>query len=143
MRADERRAATYTNLPGGHYVFRVRASNSDGVWSTQDLALPIDVAPSPWLSPWAYVGYANAGRADAARRLVCAAAPHRARSAAYRLELEQQVSDRTYELAQRNRDLEDANRRLEMASYTDTLTGLGESPLPDAALPAAAGRAQG
>ena len=58
VRADERRAATYTNLPGGHYVFRVRASNSDGVWSTQDLALPIDVAPSPWLSPWAYAGYA-------------------------------------------------------------------------------------
>jgi hypothetical protein len=48
VRADERRAATYTNLPGGQYVFRVRASNSDGVWSTQDLALPIDVAPSPW-----------------------------------------------------------------------------------------------
>ena len=50
VHADESRAATYTNLPGGHYVFRVRASNSDGVWSTQDLALPIDVAPSPWLS---------------------------------------------------------------------------------------------
>jgi diguanylate cyclase (GGDEF)-like protein len=40
------------------------------------------------------------------------------------MELEQQVSDRTYELAQRYRELEDANRKLEMASYTDTLTGL-------------------
>ena len=47
-----------------------------------------------------------------------------ARAATHRLELEQQVSDRTYELAQRNRELEDANRRLEMASLTDTLTGL-------------------
>src|SRR3954464_6467070 len=47
-----------------------------------------------------------------------------ARAATYRIELEQQVSDRTYELGQRNRELEDVNRRLEMASYTDTLTGL-------------------
>jgi diguanylate cyclase (GGDEF)-like protein len=123
VRADERRAATYTNLPGGHYVFRVRASNSDGVWSTQDLALPVDVAPSPWLSPWAYAAYVLLallvllGVWYAQQRKI-------ARAAAHRLELEQQVSDRTYELAQRYRELEDANRKLEMASYTDTLTGL-------------------
>ena len=123
MHADERRAATYTNLPGGHYVFRVRASNSDGVWSTQDLALPIDVAPSPWLSPWAYMGYALFALL---MLLAVWYAQQRkiARAATYRLELEQQVSDRTYELAQRYRELEDANRKLEMASFTDTLTGL-------------------
>ena len=124
VRADERRAATYTNLPGGKYVFRVRASNSDGVWSTQDLALPIEVAPSPWLSP------GRLSRLRAARRCSCCWPSGTRSSAASRappriaLELEQQVSDRTYELAQRNRELEDANRRLEMASFTDTLTGL-------------------
>jgi diguanylate cyclase (GGDEF)-like protein len=123
VRADERRAATYTNLPGGRYVFHVRASNSDGVWSTQDLALPIIVAPSPWATPWAYGGYALLavlvvlGVWYAQQRRI-------ARAATYRLELEQQVSDRTFELAERNRELEDANRRLEMASLTDTLTGL-------------------
>jgi diguanylate cyclase (GGDEF)-like protein len=123
VRADERRAATYTNLPGGHYVFRVRASNSDGVWSTQDLALPIDVAPSPWRSPWAYAAYLLL--AMLMLLAVWYAQQRRiARSATQRLELEQQVSDRTYELAQRYRELEDANRRLEMASLTDTLTGL-------------------
>ncbi len=123
VRADERRAATYTNLPGGKYVFRVRASNSDGVWSTQNLALPIIVAPSPWATPLAYLGYALFA---ALMLLAVWYAQQRrfARAAAYRLELEQQVSDRTYELAQRYRELEDANRRLEMASLTDTLTGL-------------------
>ena len=96
-------------------MFRVRASNSDGVWSTQDLALPIDVAPSPWLSPWAYVGYAIL--AVLMLLAVWYAQQRRiARAAAHALELEQQVSDRTYELAQRYRELEDANRRLEMAS---------------------------
>jgi diguanylate cyclase (GGDEF)-like protein len=121
--ADERRVATYTNLPGGDYVFRVRASNSDGVWSTQDLALPIDVAPSPLLSPLAFVGYATFA---ALMLLAVWYAQQRriARAAAHQLALEQQVSDRTYELAERNRELEDANRRLEMASLTDTLTGL-------------------
>ncbi len=123
VRADENRAATYTNLPGGDYVFRVRASNSDGVWSTQDLALPIEVAPSPWLSPYAFAGYGIVallmllGVWYAQQRRIARAAELQAR-------LEQQVSDRTYELAQRNRELEDVNRRLEMASLTDTLTGL-------------------
>jgi diguanylate cyclase (GGDEF)-like protein len=123
VQADERRAATYTNLPGGQYVFRVRASNSDGVWSTQDLALPVDVAPSPWLSPFAFVGYATLA---ALMLLAVWYAQQRriARAAQLRADLELQVSDRTFELAQRNRELEEANRRLEMASLTDTLTGL-------------------
>ena len=123
VRADVSRAATFTNLPGGKYVFRVRASNSDGVWSTQNIALPIDVAPSPWLSPWAYFAYCMV--ALFMLLAVWYAQQRRiARAASYRLELEQQVSDRTYELAQRYRELQDANRRLEMASFTDTLTGL-------------------
>ena len=84
VRADERRAATYTNLPGGQYVFRVRASNSDGVWSTQDLALPIDVAPSPWLSPLRLRRLRGARGAHAAGGVVRAAAPHRARGHAAR-----------------------------------------------------------
>jgi diguanylate cyclase (GGDEF)-like protein len=123
VRADESRAATYTNLPGGDYIFRVRASNSDGVWSTQDLALPIEVAPSPWATPFAYTGYAIV--ALLMLLAVWYAQQRRlARAGEQRAELEQQVEDRTYELAQRNRELEEANRRLEMASLTDTATGL-------------------
>lgn len=123
VKADERRAATYTNLPGGRYVFHVRASNSDGVWSTQDLVLPIEVAPSPWASPFAFAGYVVLA-AFVLLGVWYAQQRRIARAASQRAELEQQVSDRTYELAQRNRELEDANRRLEMASLTDTLTGL-------------------
>ena len=93
------------------------------MWSTQDLALPIDVAPSPWATPYAYAAYAVL--AALVLLAVWYAQQRRiARAAAYRLDLEQQVSDRTYELGQRYRELEDANRRLEMASLTDALTGL-------------------
>ncbi len=37
--------ATYTNLPPGHYVFRVRATNNSGLWSTGEAKLLIEVHP--------------------------------------------------------------------------------------------------
>jgi len=42
-----RRDATYTNLDPGEYKFRVRAANSDGLWSQSDAVLRITVLP-PW-----------------------------------------------------------------------------------------------
>ena len=54
--ADMRRA-TYTNLDARSYVFRVKASNSSGVWNTDGLSLPITISPPPWLSWWAYSLY--------------------------------------------------------------------------------------
>jgi diguanylate cyclase (GGDEF)-like protein len=47
------------------------------------------------------------------------------REALYAQRLEQDVRDRTAELAQRNEELESVNRRLLAASVTDPLTGLG------------------
>ncbi len=41
------RSATYTNLDPGHYTFRVKASNNDGVWNEQGVALHLTVLP-PW-----------------------------------------------------------------------------------------------
>ena len=41
------RLAMYTNLDPGQYVFRVLASNSDGVWNEQGASLPILITP-PW-----------------------------------------------------------------------------------------------
>ena len=47
-----RRYATYTNLDPGRYVFRVRASNKDGVWSPQAATLTINITPPVWKTPW-------------------------------------------------------------------------------------------
>lgn len=41
------RNATYTNLDAGDYVFRVRASNGNGIWSEEEAKLQIVVLP-PW-----------------------------------------------------------------------------------------------
>jgi diguanylate cyclase (GGDEF)-like protein len=51
-------SATYTNLPGGNYVFHVRASNNDGLWNEEGIALPVRVRRAPWASPWAFALYA-------------------------------------------------------------------------------------
>ena len=41
------RRATYTSLPAGDYVFRVRGSNNDGVWNQQGAQLMLRVPPPP------------------------------------------------------------------------------------------------
>lgn len=55
--ADKQRSATYTNLPKGHYTFKVRSTNSDGVWVENTRALEIVVLPSFWETPFAYFLY--------------------------------------------------------------------------------------
>ncbi len=47
----------YSNLHYGNYVFRVKASNSDGVWSTNETILHICILPPFYLSVWAYIIY--------------------------------------------------------------------------------------
>ncbi|MFT4929443.1 MAG: signal transduction histidine kinase/ligand-binding sensor domain-containing protein, partial [Phenylobacterium sp.] len=51
------RRATYTNIPSGDYTLRVKASNSDGYWNTQDKSLHITILPPPWQTWWAYTLY--------------------------------------------------------------------------------------
>lgn len=55
--AGTRRFVTYTNLPPGQYTFRVKASNNDGIWNDNGLALRITMTPPPWKTWWAYTLY--------------------------------------------------------------------------------------
>ena len=48
----KRRLATYTNLDPGKYVFRVQASNSDGVWNEEGISLRILITPPWWGTNW-------------------------------------------------------------------------------------------
>jgi PAS domain S-box-containing protein len=47
-----RREAYYTNLPPGEYRFRVRASNSDGVWNREGASVEIRLDPHFWQTWW-------------------------------------------------------------------------------------------
>lgn len=42
---------TYTNLSAGHYVFKVKGANGDGVWSENITTLNIAILP-PWYLTW-------------------------------------------------------------------------------------------
>lgn len=45
------RTATYMNLPPSTYDFKVKGSNSDGVWSSKERMLKITILP-PWWEKW-------------------------------------------------------------------------------------------
>ena len=47
-----RRSAHYTNVPPGMYIFRVKASNGDDVWSEEGLTIHINIAPPFWSTWW-------------------------------------------------------------------------------------------
>ncbi len=51
------RSATYTHLPPGKYVFRVKGSNNDGVWNEEGTSLALTMVPSVWRTWWAYTLY--------------------------------------------------------------------------------------
>ena len=51
------RTVTYTNLSPGDYIFKVKASNSDGIWAEKPYELKITVLPPWYRTWWAYLLY--------------------------------------------------------------------------------------
>ena len=96
------RAATYTNLPPGHYTFQVRASNNDGVWNEQGKSLAVIILPPWWRTWWAYALYAA---------LALAALYGARRYEMNRLRLEQRLEIERLE-AEQLRELDRARSRL-------------------------------
>jgi hypothetical protein len=52
VEAGTERKASYTNLSPGDYVFRVIASNNDGVWNTEGTSIKIRIIPPFWRTAW-------------------------------------------------------------------------------------------
>lgn len=48
---------TYSNLRYGNYTFRVKVSNSDGVWNEEGISLKVHILPPFYFSIWAYFVY--------------------------------------------------------------------------------------
>jgi sugar lactone lactonase YvrE len=119
----EFRRVSFTNLDPGHYVLRVKGSNNEGVWNEAGVSVAIDVVPPPWKTWWAYAlyglflaGFCHHYARRHQRRL--------AREAEYTRRLEEEVAQRTKELASGCEELAKLNQRLEEASMADSLTGL-------------------
>ena len=55
IESGSRRFVSYTNVPPGDYVFRVRGTGSNGVWNEEGLAVTVSVRPPFWKAKWFYV----------------------------------------------------------------------------------------
>jgi diguanylate cyclase (GGDEF)-like protein len=108
-----RRSVTYTNLGPGHYTLRVQGTNRSGVWSRNELRLPLRILPAFYETLWF-----RALAVLVLLALLYAAYRLRVRQLAKRAaELERIVTERTVEL-------QAAYVRIEEASLTDPLTQL-------------------
>jgi ligand-binding sensor domain-containing protein/serine phosphatase RsbU (regulator of sigma subunit) len=95
------RYASYTELRGGDYIFRVRGANNDGVWNNEGVTLYIHIHPPFWQTKWFYALCAILVIAGFWGFL-------KYRTGAIKREnkvLEEKVEERTQELAQKNKDI--------------------------------------
>ncbi|WP_139956403.1 hybrid sensor histidine kinase/response regulator transcription factor [Flavicella sediminum] len=51
------RNANYNDLSPGKYTFKVKSSNSEGVWNEEPTVLKFKIEPPIWKSTWAYIVY--------------------------------------------------------------------------------------
>ncbi len=109
---ENQRVATFSNLPAGDYILKVQASNHQGLWNAQGLSLPIKVSPPPWASYWAYSIYALV------TLLILSKFIWRYR------QKRQQLILLEMKVAERTRELKQANEKLALLAYTDPLTGI-------------------
>ncbi len=97
-----RRFANYTNLAGGEYVFKVKASNSDGVWNEVPTVLTINIKPPFWKT----FGF-RVLAALLIMALVLAYIRYRTRFLKkQKRKLEQQVRERTHKIEAQKEELE-------------------------------------
>lgn len=55
--SNSRRFVTYTNLDPGEYIFKVKATNSDGMWNENIATLKVIITPPIWATWYAYSFY--------------------------------------------------------------------------------------
>ncbi|HEY6922810.1 MAG TPA: diguanylate cyclase, partial [Steroidobacteraceae bacterium] len=108
-----RRLAAYTNLLPGDYALRLRGSNRDGVWTDTVLTVPVRVLPA-WYQTIAFRVFAGVVFFVLIAAFVQARTVYLRRA---RRELERQVVERTAELRE-------SQRQLQQIAYCDTLTAL-------------------
>jgi ligand-binding sensor domain-containing protein/signal transduction histidine kinase len=108
--AGTRRYASYTNLQGGDYIFRVKASNNDGIWNEQATTLFIHITPPFWQTWWfiGIIGLVAVAGSIGGYRLRVRDIQARNR------ELSKRVEQRTHELATLNTISEVVNRSLDL-----------------------------
>ncbi len=95
------RYISYTELPGGDYTLKIKASNNDGVWNETPLELKIVVVPPFWKTKWFYILLILFGASG-----IYAFTQYRTKAIKKENKLlETKVAERTKELEEKNRDI--------------------------------------
>jgi len=104
-------SATYTNLNPDQYVFRVKCSNSDGIWNEPGISTMI-IVPAPWWQTGWFYGL-----------LVFACLAILVGGHRWRVwRLERQANELAYQVAQRTKELEASEQQ-----YRDLVENIGEA----------------
>jgi len=99
-----RHYANYTNVSGGDYVFRVKGTNSDGIWNEDGTSVKIVIIPPFWNTWWFIILFVL----SLALIIYLFYRMRVNRINKQREELQLQVKDRTAELTRTNKNLRKA-----------------------------------
>jgi signal transduction histidine kinase/DNA-binding response OmpR family regulator/streptogramin lyase len=94
--------ATYTNLDGGEYVFRVKARIKDKLWYDNELSVNLTIGIPFWERWWMFVVYASL--------ISLGGLYYMQRQKRALIELERQVAEKTSDIALESKKLAVANR---------------------------------
>ncbi len=112
-----RRFAGYTSVPPGEYTFRVKGSNSDGVWNEEGASVKVIIAPPFWQTWWFRISMAALVVGG-----VFGVFTLRVRTVeAQRRQLEVQVNERTKELRETLGQLERSKEAAEAANRAKSI----------------------
>jgi len=112
--AGTRRTAYYSYLPPGNYTFRVKAANSDGVWNESGASVKIELKPF-FYQTWLFVMLCILGF-SIGLLIIWKVSIH---------QLEQREKRLTRLVAERTRELAEANENLHALANSDGLTKIG------------------
>ncbi len=111
------REVSYTTLPPGNYIFRVKAVNNDGVWNTGNVQIPFSQKPFFYQTLWFFITTILSMIGIIALILGLRIRALRKRSA----ELEKQVAERTAELNTTDRIVANINKEIEIGKLLKVL----------------------
>ena len=109
---ENKRVVTFTNIPGGDYVLKIKAANNEGYWNTNEASIGIRIRPPFWQTLWFII----LGSAFIIGSFILFYFVRIYQIQHQKMRLESQVKERTQEIEWKNERLEVQTRQLNEAN---------------------------